>query len=58
MRKRKFHRSDYDPNELRRYIVLSPEQKFDYLEALNEFFAKSMPARSKNIWKVLKSRGW
>ncbi len=58
MRKRKTYRAEYDSEELRRYMALSPSQKFDYLEALNEFLAKSMPAKSKSIWNVLKSRGW
>lgn len=48
----------FDPDDLKRYMSLSAEEKLNYLEAMNDFFMEAMSDQSKKAWEVLKKRGW
>lgn len=45
-------------DDLKRYIDLSPEKKFEYLEEMNKFLNAAMPAKNKEIAKKLREEGF
>jgi len=49
---------DQELEELKRHMALSAEEKLNYLEEINDFMNKAMPASSKEIWQRLKQEGW
>lgn len=48
----------FDPEELRRNLARTPEERLRCLEELNRFFHAFMPEKSKRIWEELKAKGW
>lgn len=58
MRKRKRNTSEFDEDQLRRYMSLSPEEKLKGLEAMNAFLAAFTPPKAKRMREELKKRGW
>ncbi len=49
---------EYSVEALKRYMALSAEEKFNYLEEINHLFKESMPEKSKKVWEELKRNGW
>ena len=49
---------EYGIDDLKRYMDLPAKEKLEYLEQMNEFFSKAMPATSKKIWQELQKQGW
>ena len=49
---------EYSIEGLKRYMALSAEEKFNYLEEINNFLKESMPEKSKKVWEELKRNGW
>jgi len=58
VRKRKRNKNEFDEDQLRRYILLSPEEKLKGLEAMNAFLTAFTPPKAKRIREELKKRGW
>jgi hypothetical protein len=50
--------SEFDEDQLRRNIRLSPKEKLERLEKLNDFLRKITPAKNKEVWEKLKKQGW
>jgi len=48
----------FDMNDLLVSLSMTPKQRMDRLEQLNEFLDKAMPKKSKEIWKKLKKMGF
>lgn len=48
----------FDQERLKLFISLSPEEKLNHLESMNELIEKITPKRSKKIWAELKKKGW
>jgi hypothetical protein len=49
--KRKF---EVDEDQLRKYMLLTPKEKLDYLEELTKFLNAATPEKNKKIWEKLK----
>ena len=39
-------------------LSMTPQQRMDWLEQMNEFLDKVMPKKSKEIWEQLKAEGF
>lgn len=58
MRRRKRNKNEFDEDQLRRYMSLSPEEKLRGLEEMNAFLAAFTPPKAKKMQEELKKRGW
>ncbi len=54
----KWPEGDPEVEKLKRFMILSPKEKLEYLEELNRFLSLAMPEKNKKIWKKLKELGW
>ncbi len=45
-------------DDLKRYMNLSVEKKFEYLEEINKFFNAAMPKENKEIARRLREEGY
>ena len=50
--------NEYDVSDFKRYMALPAKEKLEFLEEMNEFLSKAMPAKSKKIWQELQELGW
>ena len=48
---------EYDLDDIRRCLKLSPEERLNRLEQLNIFAQAITPLKAKKIWEKLKSTG-
>ena len=55
---RKGKTPDFDEDQLKRYMALSPEEKLKGLEEMTAFLAAVTPRRVKRIQEELEKRGW
>ena len=49
---------DFDIEDLKSYMKLTPEQKLDYLEKLVRFLDEITPRAAKENWQKLKALGY
>ena len=55
---RKIKGSEYDIEDLKRYMAIPAERKLQFLEEANAFFSRVMPRKNKVAWEKLKRAGW
>jgi len=55
---KKRNKSEFDEDQLRRYMALSPEEKLRGLREMNAFLAAVTPRKIKKIQQEMKRRGW
>lgn len=58
MRRRKRNKNEFDEDQLKRYMSLSPEEKLRGLEEMNAFLNAFTPPKAKKMREELKKRGW
>lgn len=49
---------EFDIEDLRYYKTLSPKEKLDYLEEMNQFLQKITPAKAVKINEKLEEEGY
>lgn len=49
---------EFDLNDLRYYLHLTPEQKLTYLEKLTKSLREIIPPHAQEMWKKLKATGF
>lgn len=49
---------EFDPELLKMYLKLSPEQRLETMFELNAFLWEAMPEKNKRAWEKMKERGW
>lgn len=58
MKKKKRPNPEFNKDQMKAYMALSPEEKLKGLEEMNAFIASVLPRKSKKIQEELKKRGW
>lgn len=58
MKKKKRPNPEFNRDQMKTYMALSPEEKLKGLEEMNAFIASVLPLKAKKIQEELKKRGW
>lgn len=48
----------FDPELLKMYLKMTPEQRLERMYELHCFLREAMPEKNKRAWEELKKKGW